>query len=731
MSLTLQQIRDEIKKVSGVNQLNYLSDNVSNARTNDLSGWNSSGGGMSVAFTDSVSEVLRNGGSWKLSASSATPGDWQEIPFVLPEADANKLCSMSFDLKGLVGVNDYNNGDFSLEVVKDPGGSETVITPNISNIPKKGPFVAVWTSGDAGSYSLRFKTNVANSDGISIDLITIGPGDIIFGIQSSEWEDFTPVFKEGDDTGTAVTLQAGAVAKWARVAGSMLLTVRCRFSALPAATVYMNLPNNVKPMSMGGTVDSNVGSWGTFNEVRHGYINVATDEKGLRFNDQTQSGSYLSYNDYGSTTRTLTFNAIVPIADWAGSSNFGTNEVEYLFNSSTDDTDNTVNSEKGIRGGLIPQSALSATRSKRVTTVRNLTDKDQIQLEVSIAGEALWHDSRDIFPQITDGANEYGMWWERVDSNSIDVKFGGSGALSDGTQWSNLSLADYRWRLIVHSPGHAVAFGIADENISGLISNTTQTIGGKKTFADGIAGPGSVPVGSIIAVAANLTGVIIPSSGVISSDGFMLCDGSAIPAESPLTGQNTPTLSDGRFLRGSITAGATGGSDTYDLRHAHNTTTAVSVGGHTLAICHLPSHSHSISHDHAGTCTDVGGAHGHGFYGYCGGTFVGAGVYFGIGDLTGTTLNTHVYADPAATSTIKYSQTTGQRGGDYVCLQNHPGHQHCIDLPLYSGNSGNAGSGCTFNHSVTNNTVASSLELSTTQTVIPKYLTTVYLIRVK
>ena len=90
----------------------------------------------------------------------------------------------------------------------------------------------------------------------------------------------------------------------------------------------------------------------------------------------------------------------------------------------------------------------------------------------------------------------------------------------------------------------------------------------------------SVPIGGIVALASNLSGShTVPSSGAVDETGWMLCDGSTIPANQTLSG-NVPQLTDGRFLQGNTHANA-GGVGT------NNTV--------TLAEANLPAHNHTVT----------------------------------------------------------------------------------------------------------------------------------------
>jgi hypothetical protein len=155
---------------------------------------------------------------------------------------------------------------------------------------------------------------------------------------------------------------------------------------------------------------------------------------------------------------------------------------------------------------------------------------------------------------------------------------------------------------VTSSTGNNATLPAATASIAGLLTSAD------KTKLDGIAG---VPLGAIIPIRQGLTGAYpIPASGAVDANGFMYCDGAAIPSGNAVSG-NTPNLTDGRFLRGSTSAGATGGSATFTLAtdnlpsHTHTGTTA-SDGAHI----HTASTSSAGAHTHTGTANSAG-AHTH------------------------------------------------------------------------------------------------------------------------
>lgn len=190
------------------------------------------------------------------------------------------------------------------------------------------------------------------------------------------------------------------------------------------------------------------------------------------------------------------------------------------------------------------------------------------------------------------------------------------------------------------------------------------------------AGRGSVPLGAVIAVVPDYANVSIPTSGSISVDGFQLCDGAAVNVDAVIgvgtnLGTDMPDLTDGRFLRGSSASGTTGGSATK-----------------TLATANLPSHTHSINHNHGSVNTSQN-THSH-------------------------STTTRIDNNAGSASTVVGSTTRGISTDFTITNPNTSSysHTHSVDLPNFTGTSGSAGSGTAFN-------------------IEPAYLNVVYLMRVK
>ncbi len=130
------------------------------------------------------------------------------------------------------------------------------------------------------------------------------------------------------------------------------------------------------------------------------------------------------------------------------------------------------------------------------------------------------------------------------------------------------------------------------------VKNTQSTLGATITSQ----GVGLVPPGGIIPIMTNIPGsyAIPPYStpiGTVDAFGWMRADGSIIPSGQTLSGP-TPNLTTGVIIYGSTTAGLTGGSANSSGvgAHTHTFTSTTSVATTT--------HTHNMQHSHQWMYTD-------------------------------------------------------------------------------------------------------------------------------
>lgn len=211
-------------------------------------------------------------------------------------------------------------------------------------------------------------------------------------------------------------------------------------------------------------------------------------------------------------------------------------------------------------------------------------------------------------------------------------------------------------------------------------------------LGSGATGYGVIPVGGVIAVQSGLTGAYsLPSTGAVSTEGWMLCDGATIPANQTLSG-NVPTLNDARFLQGNTHAnvGGTGG-DTIPAHTHTGPDHQHSMPNHSHSI---PSHGHSVGQpDHSNSPGSVGNQ----FIG------VGSGGH-GLHGSPPTPCSSSYWSGGSNANGINQSNWSGNTGDA-------------------SGNTNMGGTGATGD--------GSSHSAVTGTAVLPKYLRVVYIIRVK
>ena len=225
-------------------------------------------------------------------------------------------------------------------------------------------------------------------------------------------------------------------------------------------------------------------------------------------------------------------------------------------------------------------------------------------------------------------------------------------------------------------------------------------------------------VGQIIAVASHLQGsASLPESGAVSANGWMRCDGEAIPAGQTLQG-HTPNLTDGRFLRGASQAGGQGGAEQFTLR----------VGN-------LTPHTHTMDHSHTATTASEGN------HSHQGGLLSASWRATGYGERilsSGVFERTYRYPETVTTSG-RWEARGGQGNGgewvdgssytvmrtrtrpyrhEYHAANGNPrmnpssNHNHSLALEAFEGNSGVGGQGEPKRH-------------------LPRYFDTLFLIKVQ
>lgn len=180
----------------------------------------------------------------------------------------------------------------------------------------------------------------------------------------------------------------------------------------------------------------------------------------------------------------------------------------------------------------------------------------------------------------------------------------------------------------------------------------------------------------------------LPVGSIMMFDGTTWTDDSTLPGWYAMIPENEDGGSNGlsfgiqsmvdRFVMGGSAAGATGGTNSYQLTTGQ-----------------LPSHEHTINHDHGSftsasqntshnhytsSTTNTTGSHGHNLN--YNATTGGGGIGTGNPGATNQTKTGIVQSN--GNHSHSYSDYTGNQRSS---------HQHTIDVPNYTGNSGSTGSG--------------------------------------
>ena len=238
----------------------------------------------------------------------------------------------------------------------------------------------------------------------------------------------------------------------------------------------------------------------------------------------------------------------------------------------------------------------------------------------------------------------------------------------------------------------------------------------------GIEGPGSCPIGSMLAIA-SVVAWTLPTTGQIKN-GWALANGQAIPAGAhPSFSGNLPNLSDSRFLQGSTTIGTTGGANSIDFSHTHSVTSNVSIANHAKLIAsdipqistnYTPvgttniAHGHTVSespHSHTSRVAWSSDTNSAGLS--------GAGATYGAGQASQFWAGSGTYAASTGLTVNALGATNVSLAGTLATIT--------VGTVV--------GSQTQLTHSTTNNAVTSGSGLTSTD-VRPQYFNVIYVMRV-
>jgi hypothetical protein len=493
---------DAISEIGGggAGEINLI-DNPNDA----AAGWTASGAGITVATSTTSSDLPLAGiveTSIKITPVSST--DYVRYRFTMPAALKQRKLKLEWHQRPLSG---YAAGDLKVEVYKnsasDYTGSYTEFnlstdSSGTSAIPNQtGKFTTTFDTDDGDYYEIRI-VRTAGTTALNLAQVVCGPGIQPQGaIVSPTLTDltFTPAAGFGTVANTHYSYQ--------RLGNVMRGRLVWRNGTVAASSADVTLPTGIAIDSalMPSLSDKVIiGRWyaaknaagSTTDDTNSGpvfYGGSALATK-LYLTNDTLSGAWTSdtVTDLMSSSDYVTVEFEIPVAAWAGTSaNLAQNDVEYAYNSSTTDANDTTSFGYGPAGAVFPN--FTAFRSKTVQFPTPIQPTDQIVLQYTYGTSSVWTDvgqsSFGISPLITQNSATYGIGWRWASGNNqIIVDFGayrypgGATYGAAGSAWSDVDNdSSYRWRVKKISGGNAVGFGNVSQNNAGLVKSAGQLLG--------------------------------------------------------------------------------------------------------------------------------------------------------------------------------------------------------------------------------------------------------------
>jgi hypothetical protein len=493
---TLNSAGVENQVGSGTGGINYLQ-----AGSSTNSGWHASGSGITVAgtttnlprSTTTPTGILFTG----VSGSTA----FGYFDFTLDPADYNVKEQVQFAQNGLIGsyaTNNFQVAVYSCTVAWSSGtcgGTSTRLplstdSSAISGLPAmEGTYRTTFDAPGSAAKYIQFQIglNSSNTNAIVLSDIIVGPGQSVQGA----------AYQYLGNPGFTVSAAFGTITNpvwnaW-RIGDRMHVEGRWGVGTLAASNAQVILPTGYTVNSASlpayqqivGTVINPYGGSSQGIDTSYGVIFYnGSDTANLYFGLNTASGSIVTAqgSGYFNSGQPVTIVFDVPIAQWAGSGtvNVVQNDCEYVYNTSTADSNDTTSFGYGPAGVAI--GSYTSTRQKTVQYLTPRSATDDVKLQVQ-KGSGAYLDlavstyASGIMPLTYQNTTTYGMGFNDASSTATQavVVFGqygynsGSTYASTGTAWS--SFTGYNWRVKKCAGGQAVGFGIAQPGVSsGLIS---------------------------------------------------------------------------------------------------------------------------------------------------------------------------------------------------------------------------------------------------------------------
>lgn len=345
-----------------------------------------------------------------------------------------------------------------------------------------GKYTAYVDTDTSAAYTVNF-TRTAGSGTATLLLtnVVLGPGIQPQGAVVSAWQSYTPTI-----TGFGTV---GSVAfAWRQVGENIEVEGRFQCGTSTAVQAAISFPNNYTVAALNGLIGVTRGRWdniqkGTSNSRKTGTFYFTAGASSPVF----VAGEYALTNTLSSaldgsdvaTADVMSVSFYFPASQLigAGTVNLAQNDVEYAFNSSTTDSNDTTSFGYGPGGTVFGSYTAARQKTVRFQTPHQENDSYQIEIFDATAWIPLGTYSNSVLPLTNQGTETYGMTLDNSSTSGTDlvVQFGKYRLTDSGTfgtaglAWSGLS-ASFKWRVKKVKGGVAVGFGLADavNGISGL-----------------------------------------------------------------------------------------------------------------------------------------------------------------------------------------------------------------------------------------------------------------------
>lgn len=461
----------------------------------DASNWTTSSATLTRSTTGVLSPVIPTG--FTASSTTSTTSYVQTSLLNVPATLRNRK------LKVQLYIQCADTATWKVDVLKSDGSTRYTLSTDSSGVSALPALTGTYTTTfdmDTGSGIYVRLTRYAGSgtSTLSFTNLIVGPGIQPQGaaVQNS----LTYTLTIGGTTTAPTPGTNTSVASYVRVGDMMKLNYSFRQTALGSAA---GSGTYLFPLPTGLTIDSTrIGSFAIEGnsilgaaEINNGtttLIGVVLPYNStnliIQVGNDTTAPTYVSSTFYQVNTNTnlrYSFEAMLPIAEWAGSGTvqLAQNDVEYAWNSDPGTTANTTYSNStyygyGPNGTSIPAIASTTTtgESKTVYTVVFQTPvqaTDQVVVELNDGNG--WFNAAQRFPPFTNNAASYGVLLVAINSTTYRVAFGNAGYGTSnattygaaGGAWSGVT--SWRWRVRKSSAGAAVGFGIVSSQSAGLL----------------------------------------------------------------------------------------------------------------------------------------------------------------------------------------------------------------------------------------------------------------------